>query len=788
MREKELRLALVCYGGISLAVYMHGITREIWKLLRASRALHAGEPRPANDTEAVYYDLLTRVGRHVKLRVLVDIIAGASAGGINGIFLAEAISSGRSLDPLVDLWLEKADVDELLDPDSRPNTRFTKLYTVPLLWYLRRTRSVDLIDEIVETEAKAEVDRKLSSFVRSRWFRTPFSGKVFSGFLLDALGAIRASRNGPSLLPNTQPLDLYVTVTDFAGHPEQLRLNSPELVSETEHRKIIAFRDEGVRPWSEPTDADPSLERHIADCPSLAFAARATASFPGAFPPFQTRELDAVVAARDLPWDEREPFLSRVFSSRSEQTARDTAALLDGSILNNAPFRPAISALRERPAHREIDRRFVYIDPKPGGRSIGAGAAKDTAEPPGFFTTILRSLSDIPREQPIRDDLEAMQGFSRRVRRMRHVLNGIAESTDAEVVEALGERALNVRPSVAKLAALRARANAAAVERAGYAYPGYAHLKLAEIVEGAAATLSEFGTHCDPADRDEVLRALWAWVRAEGIEEITRTVKPKLAAQDRFVGFLQRFDLGYRTRRLRYVARHLTDLVDATEDDDIAAAGERAKETVFAQLSAYIDRAGYSFFASDVQLAAAAATTDPGPGIEAYGDAMGLEACDERDDAALADLLADKSLPKPVRRTVLNAWLGFAFYDIATFPILQGEGLDEYNEIKVDRISPDDAQAIRKGGAEASLKGTRFNSFGAFFSRVYRENDYLWGRLHGADRLVDIVLSTLPRKARLDVVETADLKGAAFHAILDVEEPRLTKVADLIAQIRGEIQ
>ncbi len=29
VREKELRLALVCYGGISLAVYMPGITKEI---------------------------------------------------------------------------------------------------------------------------------------------------------------------------------------------------------------------------------------------------------------------------------------------------------------------------------------------------------------------------------------------------------------------------------------------------------------------------------------------------------------------------------------------------------------------------------------------------------------------------------------------------------------------------------------------------------------------------------------------------------------------------------------
>ena len=38
-RDKELRLALVCYGGISLAVYMHGITKEIWRLARASCAM-----------------------------------------------------------------------------------------------------------------------------------------------------------------------------------------------------------------------------------------------------------------------------------------------------------------------------------------------------------------------------------------------------------------------------------------------------------------------------------------------------------------------------------------------------------------------------------------------------------------------------------------------------------------------------------------------------------------------------------------------------------------------------
>ncbi|MGC8020806.1 hypothetical protein ACP3WW_24125, partial [Salmonella enterica] len=42
MHQKELRIALVCYGGVSLAVYMHGVTKELWKTLQASRAFWAG--------------------------------------------------------------------------------------------------------------------------------------------------------------------------------------------------------------------------------------------------------------------------------------------------------------------------------------------------------------------------------------------------------------------------------------------------------------------------------------------------------------------------------------------------------------------------------------------------------------------------------------------------------------------------------------------------------------------------------------------------------------------------
>jgi hypothetical protein len=118
---------------------------------------------------------------------------------------------------------------------------------------------------------------------------------------------------------------------------------------------------------------------------------------------------------------------------------------------------------------------------------------------------------------------------------------------------------------------------------------------------------------------------------------------------------------------------------------------------------------------------------------------------------------------------------------------LQGEGLDEFDPIKVDRISPDDAQTIRKGGAAATLKGIEFNNFGAFFSRAYRENDYLWGRLHGVDRLVDILVSALPESVQIDPATALAFKKKAFVAILDQEAPRLKRAKDLIAELRVEI-
>ena len=114
---KELRLGLVCYGGVSLAIYMHGMTKEIHRAIRASvleeRKLDSDA---AALSERAYRELLEalREERNVHTRIVVDAIAGSSAGGINGIFLAKALAHDLSQDALRDLWFEHGDLGKLI--------------------------------------------------------------------------------------------------------------------------------------------------------------------------------------------------------------------------------------------------------------------------------------------------------------------------------------------------------------------------------------------------------------------------------------------------------------------------------------------------------------------------------------------------------------------------------------------------------------------------------------------------------------------------------------------------
>ena len=284
-----------------------------------------------------------------------------------------------------------------------------------------------------------------------------------------------------------------------------------------------------------------------------------------------------------------------------------------------------------------------------------------------------------------------------------------------------------------------------------------------------------------PSSQSDIRDGILAELNRRGLSSVAGS---KGGASDEAVAFFRVHDLGFRIRRLRFVARRLSEDISASETVPQEAV-VTMQNTVYDCLSRYLDRENAGIDGNSYAELAATALTSPGDTLDRLGERRHLQDIDAFCDEQLAEALSQ--LPPDNRRSLLLAYLGFPFYDIATLSLLQGEGLNEFDPVKVDRISPDDAQSIRTGGADATLKGIEFNSFGAFFSRAYRENDYLWGRLHGAERMIDLVTSSLEGGDMLPDHVIRAYKKAMFLAILD-EENGLDADPGLVPTIRAEVK
>lgn len=789
IRQKELRLALVCYGGISLAVYMHGVIKELWKLLRASEARKRGQAA-ASDSESVWRRFLEAIGETTDLSVICDVLTGSSAGGLNAVLLSNAITLGHDMEPLRDMWLEKADVDHLLDPAARRkgafSERIAQFYKEPVAWFAaRQSASLASVDD---PGVRAEIALKLGGFVRSRWFKPPFSGDVLTRMLDDAMDAMAAGKQGEPLVPPTLPLDLYVTVTDYWGVKTDLSIHSPPMVTEREHRRLFAFSSPAVtRAHGEERDALLPARRPAGERPALLLAARATASFPGAFPPASIGEVDRLLAERGEAWPGRATFVRTQLQS---DRAPGDVAMIDGSVLNNAPFGPAIAAIRTRPAHREVDRRFVYIDPKPG---LGNAADAFDQREPGFFTAMFRALADIPREQPIRDNLETIAALSHRVRRIRSVTDAMRPDVDEAILRAVGGRFFLLPMSEERLGRARSRIQTVAAQEAGFAFAAYAQLKLRSVLDEAARLLAG-SANLRPAETARLRVALGMAAEMRGAYD-HRPAVGRHPEGSGYVLLLRQLDIGFRVRRLRFFIRRLSAEMAASSDPVERGCAEELKSVLHAAVAAFetrrsvcqgADAEGLAVAVGKILDGATAADQQAAAGaaIDTLAQQLGLSALDGSVDRMLAEAAVDPRFGRLMQRSLVRIWLGYPFYDIAIMPLMQETASDSFEELKVDRISPDDAVALRKGGTRACLKGWQLNAFAAFFSRAYRENDYLWGRLHAAERLVDIVASAVPEVS----LDDRHWKGLLFRAILAAERPHLQQAQPLIDELEGILE
>jgi len=822
LREKELRIALVCFGGVSLAVYMHGISKEILKLLRASSRLHGTLDRAARakaafgatddidefdkfgkefDTEADYFELLREIGRKMELRVIVDIIAGASAGGINAAMLARAISHDLPMTKLRDLWLQNADVSVLLSPEARAKA-WSKFFLKPVLWAASRFGWIESVRD-------SEVRDKLSLFLRSRWFKPPLDGGGMTNLMYEAVTAMGAPKSPiASLLPSGQDLDLFVTVTDYHGYLQRIQIHDPPLIHELEHRHILHFHYRR-RPGGE-VESDFELD----NAPALAFAARATSSFPGAFPPAQIIEIDELLARRGKKWPRREEFFVRNFERHIRADLDPaTACFIDGAVLNNRPFREAISAIHGRPAYREVDRRLVYIDPDPAPLSMARHKAV-----PGFFMTLKGALSDIPSTQPVSDELGFVFDFNAQVRGFKAIIEEARPHISGLVSDAI-TAPLDQKISAEEICRWREMVNTRVARDAGYAYEGYVRLKLASVRDFVGNIMLTLAGAPPRSPRARATAEIIdAWAKSRGVvynrAEHDALLRETTAASTlpRWAEFFLAFDVDYRKRRLNFLIEGQNRLYRLLDEgrfpglepgvvDGLKRAFyrlldglQRCEEARFYSVEAHgLVRELFEIEPSEEEAKNLTAFARRfvklhGEKLDRLVETLGREinlASNTRDlDELLASLDPVAWKPEPWREVLVN-YLGFPFWDVLTFSVATARDTGELHEILIDRISPQDVKTLKEFGGVKSLKGTGFGHFAAFLSRAYRENDYLLGRLHAIDRLIDIVCDAAAvEPGEIDVL---GIKKRAFLRVLDLEEQYLTGSHRLIARLRHSI-
>lgn len=754
---RELRLALVLYGGVSLAIYMHGTTRELHRLVRAS-ALADGE-EPPTPSERVYRELLAARAqeRGVRTRVVCDVIAGTSAGGINGVYLAKALAHDRPQDALRDLWFERGDLGGLV--------RGPRRIPLPL---------------------------RLSWVLPTLWRRPLLDGDRMGGWLYEALEAMDAGGGDGSLMPPGHELELFVTMTDFHGYRRQVPTQDPAVVTEARHRHVMRYR------YGRDRD---DFTASTLDNAALAFGARATSCFPGVFPPVSLSSFESCLSRTAGVDVDLGGLRGRFFPHYGLAGApAEDAWFVDGGVLDNRPFGHVIDAVRRRPAQTEVDRRVLYVDPDPAPEEPDQdGPARGAPNP---VATVLASLVGLPRNEPLLDELLRVEAHNDRVRQVRSVIetqwDRVTDLVDA-TLEGQDLAALPPSPDDARLGRWRSAVHERAVEDAGLAYATYVRTKVGDVVGTWARTVCRLCGYPPEVPQAAVIRSiLWAWADRAGLFQ-----REQVRPSDDQVAFLRDLDLGYGIRRLRFVIAALSWWYEPTREEfplptraqldagkarlaravaelEAAEAGRGLSDELCARITACL---GAERLEGLVR-----GRASPGAFLDHHTEELnGLvtavrEHLRERLVAFTPDVYRDMHAltadwHPEARRRLLVRYLGFPIWDALLFPLQALTDAGERDHVEIVRVSPREATLLGRPDP-AKLEGVRMHHFGAFLSRRGRENDYLWGRLDAAERLVTLLLGRAdPAWCR-----------RAFEAILAEESSALDHARGTLREVRRRLE
>lgn len=715
--HRELRLALAMRGGVSLAVWIGGAVSEIERLRRADEA--------GNE---IYRELL---GLNDYGDVVVDVLSGASAGGLNAVMYAAAQVHDFDIGELRDLWLRLGDI-ELLARDTTAGGR---------------ARSSDRQDRRI---GRREALRPPSLLRGDEYFYRQLAEvlatKLPSG---DAGEGSDKGEGGGVIGTTTRPrrprIDLLLSATLFDAMAVRRVADRLTVIEDTRSQAMFRFRNR-----QDTTNFGPD---ELSTC-RLGVAARTTSSFPGAFEPARI-SLDT---APDDPFD-----LTGVFEVPRREFGAATFHVFDGGVLDNIPVGAAIEAIVEAPADGPTERWLCYLHPSPSGRA----AVVERRRSPRSVAALLRTVLTRFNQESLLEDLDELALVNDRLGRREHLrdtlLAPFAERTHGEVSAHVGAPPMRrrLRSLLAQYEAHRVRISLERPDRRGLkvgspldTLPASAQDQLARVIVAAqTGGLNDANVRSSVAFLTEVSDLLIAWARTienQGDE-----------AQRRQAGSVKA-DLYDRRRQLESAVRDEAQVWCAAfrsrePEDAWAQAGvlEAAVREIANEVRGRHREQLGEMWAEMVASACRLAALDV-----ADAPPFSLLRCD--DDEMSDALFGVAMLLLPVRLLGTGPWSALRFvYVHGNAP----------TPLEFPRLRPNGAPADAPLTARDKLAGNELANFAAFLSATWRANDWMWGRLDAAS----ILVSHLCDSRLLDKRPASAARLREFAGITDSDPDKLRR-------------
>jgi len=547
-------------------------------------------------------------------------------------------------------------------------------------------------------------------------------GEFYDGLLaaFKALLGVDAAPDAPDFRQSSrQPENAFptvpildVTMTDAIGVERRFRDAWGAELVALEHRPRFKFRKRG--------HFTPQI---------LAAAARTSASFPIAFDPWRVAGEARVLAGLPNP-----------------------TYGVDGGLLDNAPIRDALDLIPTRPAASMVRRYFCYVNGDP------AVAEERTIGPAPTLPQVAGYVINLPRTAPLVDHLYAIRAAIERPAR--------AEQVQEQLLAMDLDRL---------------------VEVAGVLFPSYADRRTLESLEELL-----------PEPRD--VRAMYELLEETGGELpwIPRSFAP---------GSEARWEWGLRpAQRILYL---LLDLLRPA----VRQAGDKGTRTALLSTRIAIDEELARLDEARDEVTQSATATDPAAFDPDSPAELVNEAASEATEQATRARQAVETAAKAFASCLRNH---SELFPPETEATLFGQGNPSEGALKLDdflrrmlsvevvrrafateadvesaaklrfvQLTPEAPSPIftrdplnqrRPGSAAEKLTGVGLGHFAGFYRRSWRANDFMWGRLDAAVRIVDLLLDS----------PTADVGvGAATDDIDQRVEERAERLAAALTHSAG---